>query len=928
MSLIIQCPSCEKRLKLGEATAQKSVISCPACSQKIRISNDDQAANEQAAAPPEKSEPAKRGPNRNSSGTSRSSRTSDAASNRSAKRSSRSAALPPDDQYEDYEEYEEFAPRRSARPKPSVRRHQKQSTGNRAVGVALVAGSVAVGIFAFAGAIWWVVNTINDDVDNADTPNVAQSDPADQSPPVGGSVPNANGAGQVAPTNPEGSSGGVQSQSPNSQPPAFKPAAVASNRANAFRYALKPGDTHVYTFELDAEVDRQTVSFPGSVTMTVAKGRAGQPDEVVSGTGTGFVVSSSGFLITCHHVVEDATSVEVILNGKSHLGQVIAIDKDQDLALVEIEANNLPFVSLADSGRVRLAEDVRAIGFPLTDLLGQGLKVTRGTISGINDDPEGRRFQIDANINPGNSGGPLFNERGDVIGINSAKLVSGSSISSVGFSVPVNYAKRLLQQNSVSFQMNDDGPILGGPELVQKVKPAVALLKVESRRKINQQYVLNYNGSYTDPTASSGSSMRGPVGMRIPNMRFGPPTSSSRTYSRGKVVLDEYGAVDNFEDQEQLPFSTGSMAMLMIHELDPDGASSWTREDRFVLTKPKQRSNTPFGFPGPRFGPRFGGGPFGGPAQEEPDEILTGGIETHRYRILESNDREIKISRKYELRTLDDPVRPMTKITGQGTIVFDKTYGMPKSMSYRQVYESNSNGKAVKIPIAISYRMQDPSILKNKRAELAKAAADKKAEAAARAAKEAAMSDDERLDFYIAEIKASRGKSVYKQLAQIEVVESRREEICDLLAPCLASSRPDGNQIAALGHWATPKIVGVMITKLEAMDNSDWPAGRTLVTALGKTKDERAIKPIVKKLTSRSHPWHDPAAKALINFGSKVEGEVLAILKVKPTAETIKILGAIGTQESMSTLKELANHKDFWIKKAAKEAITEVALRL
>ncbi|MEP3482151.1 MAG: trypsin-like peptidase domain-containing protein [Fuerstiella sp.] len=909
MSRIIQCPSCEKQLKLGEATSQKSVISCPACSQKIRINSESPPP---VAAPVEPARPRKPAARQNQPAPTK--RKQAASARPSSRQSSRRSAVSQHDEYADYDDYDDYLPDDSARPSQakSSRGRKKQASNNRVMGVIFVAGSVAAGILALAGAIWWVVNTLGDDSADPNNQNIAETDDGNQP-----SSDNKNSS-----TGPATSGG-----QPKNSPPTYAPVTVAKNPAHKFRYRLTPGETHVYTFELDAEVDRKTLSFPGSVTMTVAKGRSALPDEVQSGTGTGFVVSSNGFLITCHHVVEDATSVEVILNGKTHVGRVVAVNKDQDLALVKIDVNNLASVSLADSGRVQLAEDVRAIGFPLTDLLGQGLKVTRGTISGINDDPEGRRFQIDANINPGNSGGPLFNERGQVIAINSAKLISGSSISSVGFSVPVNYAKQLLQQNRVPFQANEGGPILAGPQLVQNVKPAVALLKVESRRKINQQYVLNYNGSYTDPTANTGSSIRGPGGMRLPpGMRFGPSIStSSRTYSRGKVILDEYGSVNSFEDQHQLPFSTGSMAMLMIHELDPDGSQTWSHENRFVLTKPKERSNNPFGFPGPRFGGPFGGGPFGS-QQQEPDEVLTGGIETHRYRILEANDREIKISRKYELRTLDNPSKPMTKITGEGTIVFDRKFALPKSMSYRQTYESNSSGESVKIPIAISYRMQDPSILKNRKAEIAKAAAEKKAAADAQAAKEAAMSPDERLDFYIAEIKAKRGKAIFKKLSELEVDESRREEVSELLAPCLATRRPDGNQLLALGQWATPKTVGVMITKLDLMDGGDWPSGRTLVTALGRTKDERAIKPIVKKLAA-SHPWHDAVHKALINFGAKAEDDVLALLAVNPTAEAVKVLGAIGTKKCMSVLKELVNHSDHWIKKEAKEAITQVAVR-
>lgn len=845
-------------------------------------------------------------------------------------------------------------PRRSKTAEAARRNRSagRSGSGKSAMPIVMLSAGVIASILATVGAIWWVANKLTDDSAPGTDSIVAQSEAVDPEADSGAagtennqsSIDTSPSANQDSPTqsensNPPTQSGFGQNPSnpvpPSNPRPTFKPPSnpnpnpnsppvtVARNSANAIRYRLNPGDTHDYSFEMDVEVEGQTLSFPGNVTFTVAKGRAAGADEVQAGTGTGFVVSSDGYLVTCHHVIEDATSIEVLLSGTTYQGTVVAIDEDQDLAVVKIEAKNLPFVSLANSDQVQLAEDVRAIGYPLTEMLGQGLKVTRGTISGINEDPEARRFQIDASINPGNSGGPLFNGAGHVIAVNSAKLISGSSISSVGFSVPVNYAKQILQQNRLRFESRNGGATLAGPALVQKVKSSVALLKVESRRRVNQQYVLNYSGSYTDPLASSGSS-RGPAGMRFGPGGFGPPgfSSSSRTSSRGKVVLDDFGQVDDFEDTNQLPFSTGSMAMLMVHQFDPDGAQSWTHENRFVLTKAKKRDNSPFGIPGPRFG-----GPFGRQQQEEPDEILTGGIETHRYRIIETNDREIKIAKHYELKTLDDPIHPLTRIKGTGTIVFDRQHSMPKSMSFKQTYESNSDGESMTIPIAISYQMQDPSIRKKQQEQIAQAAADKKAEQEERAAKEAAMSDDQRLDFYIAEIKAKRGKAVFAKLATMEVVESKRAEVCDLLKPCLQARRPDGNEIAALGQWATPEIISIMILKLETMETHDWSTGRSLVTALGKTKDERAIKPMVMRLTARSHPWHDSVLKALPNFGAKAEDEVIAFLKVSPTDEAVKALGIVGTTKSLSILKELANSKDFWIKKAAKEAITKVALR-
>ena len=963
MSRTIQCPSCEKKLKLGEAAAKKPIIVCPACSQKIRINRTPQSSSSTSAKSQSTSRPSPQSLKRASNLTTGSSRPADPKTNQRQRSSGVSNGQ---NQHE-----------RSVRPAGQRNGQYEQpelESPNQAFVVFFMVGCVTAGILAFTGAIWWIINTLNDDGENQNNQNVAQHDsndnvaessatgmtespdtPSNQqpdhaavpptfpvipapiaAPPV--AIPPAK-VPSVAPpaTAPPAKVPPVEippakvppiklppvKVPPVAVPPANMPPVIVAQSPNALRYGFKQGDSFAYDFELDAEVSQKTVSYPGYVSFSIQKGRSGGIEEE-SGTGTGFVVSPDGYLMTCQHVVQDAVSIEVILNGKSYVGQVVAVDKDQDLALLKIKQNNLPFVSLADSGRVRLAEDVRAIGFPLTDLLGQGLKVTRGTISGINGDPESRRFQIDAQINPGNSGGPLFNEQGQVIGINSSKLISGRTISSVGFSIPVNYAKQLLQQNKVSFKQRNGGAELDGPELVQKVQPAVALLKVVSRQKINQQYILNFNGHYTDSTSNPRNNFPGLGNIRRPRMPFGPlGGTSSKKSGRGKVILDAYGAVESIDDDNPLPFVTGCMATLMIHEFDPDGAEAWTRENYFLLTKPNKSNGNTFGFPRPRFG-----APFGNQQQEEPDEVLSIGMETHRYRILESNDREIKIAEKYEVKALDDPIHPMVKVSGTGVIIFDKKYAMPKSMRFRQTYEVQSEGKVIQVPMGISYRMQDPLVVKKRQAEITKANAKRKAEAEERAAQIAAMSNDERLDFYLAEIKANRGGAVYSKLAQLDVVESRRKEVCRLLAPCLKLARPNQSQVTALGHWATPDIVREMITKLESMGVHDWPFGRAIVVALGKTKDEQAIQPVAKKLTSANHVWRSAAQKALIELGPQAEDAVLAILEIKPTREAVKVLAKIGTQKSLSPLKKLASHNDFWVKRSAKEAITELALRM
>src|SRR5262249_46239517 len=153
-----------------------------------------------------------------------------------------------------------------------------------------------------------------------------------------------------------------------------------------------------------------------------AEAPRGQPEGEQTMTGTGFVVTADGYLVTCAHVVAGATKIEVALGGRTYAAKAIASDADNDLAVLKGEAGGLPALPLAASDAAEVGQEVRALGFPLSDVLGNDLKATRGTISGISKADGRKRLQIDAPINPGNSGGPLVTEGGEVIGVNSAKL--------------------------------------------------------------------------------------------------------------------------------------------------------------------------------------------------------------------------------------------------------------------------------------------------------------------------------------------------------------------------------------------------------------------------------------------------------------------------------------------------------------------------
>lgn len=166
------------------------------------------------------------------------------------------------------------------------------------------------------------------------------------------------------------------------------------------------------------------------------------------GTGSGFILSADGKLLTNAHVVEGSTQVKVTLkDGKVYSGKVVGVDSMTDVAVVKINAANLPKVSIGKSETLLPGEWAIAIGNPM----GLDNTVTVGIISALGrssvevgvPDKRVRFIQTDAAINPGNSGGPLLNANGDVIGINTAIRADGQGL---GFAIPIQTAERVAEQ--------------------------------------------------------------------------------------------------------------------------------------------------------------------------------------------------------------------------------------------------------------------------------------------------------------------------------------------------------------------------------------------------------------------------------------------------------------------------------------------------
>ena len=207
--------------------------------------------------------------------------------------------------------------------------------------------------------------------------------------------------------------------------------------------------------------------------------RFGQPglngqsqDKPVHGLGSGYIISANGEIVTNYHVVENATEVKVKLqDGREFLAKVVGSDKLTDVALLRIDdVTDLPTVPFGDSAALRVGDAVLAVGNPF----GLGGTVTAGIVSALGRDinfgPYDSYIQTDAAINRGNSGGPLFNTKGQVVGMNSAIFSPTGGSVGIGFSIPADTVQKIVND------LRDHGSVSRGwlGVQIQEITPDLA----------------------------------------------------------------------------------------------------------------------------------------------------------------------------------------------------------------------------------------------------------------------------------------------------------------------------------------------------------------------------------------------------------------------------------------------------------------------
>ena len=223
--------------------------------------------------------------------------------------------------------------------------------------------------------------------------------------------------------------------------------------------------------------------------------------QVESGAGSGVIISSDGYILTCAHVVDGASTITVTIDDKDYSATLVGEDTTSDIAVVKIDATGLTPATVGDSDGLKVGQNVMAVGNPLGEL---GGTVTGGMISALNRSVtiQGSSstntmslIQMDASVSPGNSGGGLFNMSGELVGIVNAKS-SDSDAEGLGFAIPINDAIKVAQQ------LLENGYVTGRPYL------GITYLGVEDAQTAAQLGVSAY-GVYVVDVVKGGPAEAG-----------------------------------------------------------------------------------------------------------------------------------------------------------------------------------------------------------------------------------------------------------------------------------------------------------------------------------------------------------------------------------------------------------------------------------
>ncbi len=479
--------------------------------------------------------------------------------------------------------------------------------------------------------------------------------------------------------------------------------AFGQSQPNPLRYKFNAGTELEYEFSGSADVDGTANEFSGLAkykitAIDVSMNLSGRPlDKVRAGqsTSTAFAVTADGYMLTCAHCVLGAESITVKTAEGSLTAAIVDVNKKLDLAVIKVDTKHLPTIALGKDHNVELAQDVRAFGYPLSNVLGSSVKIARGAVSGFLNKQATEIYQIDVAVNPGNSGGPLVDDCGIAVGVVNAKL-RGVAISKIGFSVPIAYACQILDKHKIKYRTQNQAKTLSGPDLAKRVTPAVFLV---SARHGADGFQTHSNFQI----ACSG---------HIDNNDRVRHFLSQAIFDRDGIQLDSH--LD-----KNIPFVFSNVCELPFEWLTPYVVDAWEDTHAISLQLPKKNSRTKHDLFLDHFhrhhmpGDLFDDFPELQPFDDRllPDlrrgrsETLPG-ERTLCYQIKGRNQNKIRIERKETLRAIEtDNDSPQFEFPNTRQLVFDSKRGLFTECQMEGNIKHVEEGKETNISVTFSFNL-------------------------------------------------------------------------------------------------------------------------------------------------------------------------------------------------------------------------------
>lgn len=242
-----------------------------------------------------------------------------------------------------------------------------------------------------------------------------------------------------------------------------KPEVITVKEEQAIKYATLPSGGQQATVDLTYAAENTIYTVVHIMTQSVRDGQwsSGNPfldeffgfrkqePQIRSGSGSGVILSEDGYIVTNNHVIENAQNIKVVLNDKREFdARLVGTDPSTDIAVLKVDAEDLPYITFGNSDNLKLGEWVLAVGNPfnLTSTVTAGIVSSLGRNLRINPDAMAIEsfIQTDAAVNPGNSGGALVNQQGKLVGINTAIASQTGSFTGYSFAVPVSIVKKVV----------------------------------------------------------------------------------------------------------------------------------------------------------------------------------------------------------------------------------------------------------------------------------------------------------------------------------------------------------------------------------------------------------------------------------------------------------------------------------------------------